>query len=581
MSYRYVALVGVDRNRGTGGVPLAKGPTQRDPIRECFTSASIRVFVSDGTPCQPPPGGGFAVGHLFSRADTATGASARQLPEFPSQESLRTHFLKNFWGEYVLIQPADESVDGFTVTRDPSGGVPCLFSVQDGSGFITSSVALATHHGLYRKRVDWDSIALCLAYPNLKTSRTGLADIRELLPGCSLHANETDSRTELAWSPWDFVARERRYDNVADAAGDIRRTVSTVVKTWAGIDDSILMELSGGLDSSIVASCLKNTGSRITCCNVVTPVPGGDERQYAGQMADYLDVQLQTECLDAYIACAGVAPPPASFSPHMGILQHAVSNVMVSAGQRNGTSSFYLGAGGDTVFGLLTNAVPAADAMKERGLLAGISTIRDLSVLHQCTVWKAAQLTLRKMLNPPKSPCVPDRSFINPSMDPGPPGSHPWFIPPADVLPGDRERIFDLASNQLFRDMVFRGENSWVRMPLLSQPVLETSLRVPSWMSISGGRNRSVARSAFADTLPEEVLQRRSKGTFIGYLGALFKHNRNQIRDTLLTGSLQGHRLLDADALTTFFKSELPPRDKSFTRVLGLLMVENWVGHQT
>jgi asparagine synthase (glutamine-hydrolysing) len=117
-------------------------------------------------------------------------------------------------------------------------------------------------------------------------------------------------------------------------------------------------------------------------------------------------------------------------------------------------------------------------------------------------------------------------------------------------------------------------------MPLLSQPVMEACLAAPCWMWISGGRNRAVARDAFADLLPLDVLSRRSKGTFMSYLGAVYQKNKEQMRDFLLTGHLQAHGLLDADAVQSRIESRLPPRDESFTRIFELCMTENWVRHQ-
>ncbi|MEW9625812.1 asparagine synthase-related protein [Rhodanobacter geophilus] len=579
MSYRYIALVDVNRRWNLANLTEIEAALQMDNMRERFTSGSIRLFLAAETPFQPLPGGGFAIGHLFSRTFAPFDAMAR-LSTFSSNKRLREHVTENCWGEYVLVQPDERDGTGITLTRDPSGGVPCIYSLRNGSGFITSGISLATRLDLYRKRIDWDVLIHCLTYPNLKTRRTAFADICELLPGSSLAIDPRNLTTHPNWSPWKFVARGHRHTNLVDAAADIRASVASVVHAWADVDESILMELSGGIDSSIVAACLKNAGPRVTCYNLATPVPGADERQYARQMAACLGVDLQTEQLDLDIACGDVAPFPDAVSPRMGILQYAVSHAMEAAALRHGASSTYTGSGGDTVFGLLTNAVPAADAIRERGVIAGLSSIRDLSVLHQCTMWKAARLTARKMIRAPKAACVPDCTFMNPSLFIAPAEAHPWFDAPKGMLPGDWERIVDLASNQLFRDIVYRGENCWIRMPLLSQPVVEACLRVPSWMSISGGHNRVAARAAFADVLPPDILNRRSKGSFVGYLGAVFKRNKNQIRETLLSGGLNDQHLLDADALTRFFEAELPPRDKSFTRVLSLFTAENWVRHQ-
>nr|WP_281268535.1 asparagine synthase-related protein [Fulvimonas soli] len=100
------------------------------------------------------------------------------------------------------------------------------------------------------------------------------------------------------------------------------------------------------------------------------------------------------------------------------------------------------------------------------------------------------------------------------------------------------------------------------------------------WMWIAGGRNRAVARSAFAEMLPRQVLERRSKGSFMGYSGAVYRRNKNAMRNFLLDGQLQAHGLLDTDALRRAFDGDVAPRDRSLTRIFDLCMVENRVRHQ-
>jgi len=119
-----------------------------------------------------------------------------------------------------------------------------------------------------------------------------------------------------------------------------------------------------------------------------------------------------------------------------------------------------------------------------------------------------------------------------------------------------------------------------MRMPLLSQPVMEACLKAPSWMWFDGGRNRALARSAFAELLPQEILDRGSKGTFVNYTAAIYRRNVKPLRDFLLTGHLQSRGLINADVLKLFFQTELRPRDQSFMRIFDLAMIENWVRHQ-
>lgn len=579
MPYAYIALV-VDESHSNYRLASAAGTALREMDMQEVLSGRISLYCSRETPIHHFSGGGILIGDVFHRtgAPLAAGAS---FPLLPSGAEARKYLTENYWGDYLFIQPPTESERDWTVMRDPSGALACVYSLgRQGHGFITSDVSLATRSGIYQRQVDWSYVPHCLTYPYAKAGRTGLAEINELLPGCSLRFHETNVVVEQQWSPWDFVARKERYSDPSEAAVEIRNAIATVVNAWAGPRESILLELSGGLDSSIVAASLRDTGAAVTCCTLVTPVPGADERTYARLMADYLGVELRSRELTFESARFDFPLASDSVNPSVAALQYAVNEQMEAAGELYGATSFYSGGGGDTVFCYLNGATPAVDALQERGLLAGLSAIRDLAELHRCTFWRAARLTLRKMQHGPRPPHKPDSSFLGPAGVAPAGDVHPWMSAPDRALPGDRERIVDLAGTQIFRDGIPRNGKRRFRMPLLSQPVMEACLRAPSWMWIAGGRNRIVARTAFSDLLPEQVAQRRSKGSFMNYYGAVYRRNKLRMRDYLLTGGLHANHLLDANALKQFFQKDPGPRDESFTRIFELCMVENWVRRQ-
>jgi asparagine synthase (glutamine-hydrolysing) len=311
---------------------------------------------------------------------------------------------------------------------------------------------------------------------------------------------------------------------------------------------------------------------------MMTPVPGSDERGYAKRISDRLGTALHTEWLGFEHMQFDFAPPSDSVAPRVGPLQHAVEQVMQGAADRLGANAHISGAGGDTVFCYLRTAAPATDAIRAAGLWRGLTTIWDLSQLHQCTVWKAGRLALRKLLRPPTAPYVKEHAFLSSKVRTDV-EAHPWYAVPTEVLPGDRERIFELAGSQVFRESTVRGHARPVRMPLLSQPVMESCLRVPTWMWVTGGHNRAVARSAFAERLPPELLHRRSKGSLMNFLGATYGRTKHSVGDFLLSGELTSRGLLDADSLRQFIGRELLPREETFTRLYDLCMIENWVRH--
>jgi len=578
MGYHYIALV----ETGSPGTAPQMSDSQIAFLRSRHMQhvpmpGPIALFVSHETPTMTVPGG-MVIGHLFSK--DGQPAKPENLPAQTSAECLTEHMLMHYWGEYLLIQPTVCHSPGLDILREPSGGVSCVYSHQENAGFVTSDISLATGLGLHDRQIDWDFIAQALAYPHVNTARTGFAGVRELLPGCSLILSGTAAKVRQAWSPWAFVTSPHRHHDPQEAAAEVRTTVDTVIKALAETDKTILVELSGGLDSSIVAMCLRGTAAQATCFNLVTPVPGADERQYARQVAHGLGVELHAEKLDFVNANFDFELPVQTTKPRMSVLQHVSEEAMTAMARTHGATSFFSGGGGDTVFCYAAGAVPAADAFQEIGPSAGLAAVRDLSTLHQCTYWKAGRLTLKKLLRGAKAPFKANTSFLDPSIAIPELDHHPWFAAPTGTLAGDQERIADLAGTQVFRDGAPRGSTHWLRLPLLSQPVMEACLKAPTWMWIAGGENRAIARAAFADRLSRDVLERRSKGTFMNYFGAIYERKKPHIREYLLTGHLQAQGLLDTKALEAFFETVLPPRDTSFMRTFDLCMIENWIRHQ-
>lgn len=516
----------------------------------------VALFTTEGTPVFSLPGDALIVGDLYCR-DGRSITDPDQLEPFPSQRAFREHLLEHYWGEYLLIQPGDQERDHISIMRDPSSGIACAYSVQDGEGFITSDLAIPSQLGLHHDRVDWDFIDHCLIYPRAKINRTGLEGVCELLPGCMLLIEGQAISISQAWSPWNFIAPSKRLSDPVEATCILRETITKVVKSMAETDRSLLLELSGGLDSSIVGACLAQAQAQIACCTAITPLPGADERRYARLIADQLGAELLQRPLDFNEADISFPLPQHSLRPAVWVLGHAVSRVMDEAAALQDVRSHFSGSGGDTVFGYLSTAAPAADAFRAHGIAAGVHAVADLSKLHGCTMLKAARLTCRKLFLPPKPPCKADTSLLAHTGISAPLELHPWLEAPDEALPGDRERIFDLCGNQLFADATLRAGERRVRMPLLSQPVMEVCLRVPSWMWIADGKNRAIARSAFAGQLHHDVLNRRSKGTFMNYTYSVYERNKEMIRHFLLDGHLQAHGLLNPTMLNRFL--DTPP----------------------
>jgi len=574
MSYKFLALAG-NENRNAPQIDTAGAKVNGMHCR--LSQGNLQVFVAAETPTLSISDHGILIGRLFTKQGHPV---VGELTWDRTNISLQRYLLENFWGEYVVIEPKRGDETGVTFLRDPSGGMPCFYSVESGAGFVTSSVSLANGLGLCSREVDWDFVLHSLTYTYLESERTGLRGLRELLPGCALDIKDSHTSTKAAWSPWPFAAPDRRHTDFAEASANVRNAVSLAVRVWASVDRSVLLELSGGLDSSIVAACLREARAETTCCTMVAPVPGTDERQYARQVAEHLQFELLSAEIDLENAEFNFPPPLDSASPGMGILHHPVDSAISKLASNLGARSLFSGAGGDSIFSYLQGATPAADAFRERGISAGIRAILDLSSLHQCTPTRAGRLTLRKLIHGAKPCWRPNHALLSQVARRIPFDAHPWFDTPEGALPGDKERISDLVGTQSYRDGIARSARWPMRYPLLSQPVMEACLSVPTWMWISGGRNRSVARAAFADALPGSILNRRSKGSYTRYYAAIYERKRDDMLRFLMDGLLASRDLLDVDELRREASSVHRPENPLNTRVFDLCMVENWVRHQ-
>ena len=481
--------------------------------------------------------------------------------------------LRSWWGAYVAFMSGAER-GAIHVLRDPSGAMACYRCAIPGAHVFFSDVTVACALGLIDPRPDRVFAGHCLAYPDLRTARTGLIGVEEVLAGGRLSVQlEGGAASTTAWTPWAFAAADQQIRDRKQALEALRAETQRCVSAWASRTASIRLELSGGLDSSIVAACLKEQRAAIACVTLVTPDPGADERAYARSMAASIGAPLEEVLLDSAAGDVRAAPPMRSPRPGTGVLQQVLDTAL--SGQGAQVDAIFTGGGGDNLFCYLGTAAPAADVLLTHGPGSlFLETLDDLAVLHGCTAWRAGQMAIRKALRRPR-PWRQDPLFLS-NIALAPPDHHPWLDAPRGALPGKREHIAALMRIQNAPDGKARQAIAPIRYPLLSQPLVELCLTIPSWMWVTGGRNRALARDAFSGRLPELILERTTKGDFTGFLGAIYERQKPALADLLLGGWLAGEGLLDVVRIEAYLAASDPPRDVNFYRLLEIAGVEVW-----
>lgn len=576
MAPRFLAKARATVADGRTPQPFAAKAMRDFRLKTVFDDGRLQVMTNAETPLTVLPGRrGVILGALFRRAGRGGAGSLSEAEGDEIEASGGASLLRSHWGGYVAFV-APSAVGPIRILRDPSGAAACYYMERDGAWFMFSDVDLPLCLGWLEPRIDRDFVAHHLAYPNLRTDRTGLTDVGDLLAGARLSLSATGGAVETCWSPWTFASPERRIRDRAVAVQAVRAETERCVQAWASGAQSIVLELSGGLDSSIVAACLADPPAPVSCVTLVTPDPGADERRYARLVANQIASPLEAVFLDVAKIRADRRPCLALPRPGLGLLQQAIDGAFYGWAAEQSFDRFITGGGGDNVFCSLATAAPAADALRRHGLgPVFLRAVKDVAEVHGSTVWRAARLAVKKAF------CRPgqwkrDTRFLEASAVPAQPFAHPWLETPRGALHGGYEHIVALMSIQSISDGKERLTLAPIYYPLLSQPLVELCLQIPSWMWVDGGRDRSVARDAFEGRLPPEVLGRRLKGDFTGFCGALYERHRADLRDLLLGGWLAQSGVVDAAAIEAYLAATAPATDLGFYRLLEMAGVEAW-----
>jgi asparagine synthase (glutamine-hydrolysing) len=519
---------------------------------------------------------GLIVGPLFDRRHPGPVGTLAPEDQAKIRASQGPHLTETFWGGYVAFLRTEEGID---LLRAPLGDLACLFVHQAPRTWVASDIALLKRTGMAPLSTDWSMIAQHLAWPYLRGSWTCLEKVMALPSGHRLQSRYARLSMAQLWSPWTFanhtqcLTRDEHVERIA-------RTVTNSVATLAGHWGRPVLLLSGGLDSSILAATL--AGRDADLLTLYTRDPIGDERAYAAQVAEHLGKPLiealrEVSEIHPLRSAAGGLPWPAR-----RLFEQETTRQIDIAAAAHGAAALMTGGGGDNVFCALQSAAPVADRLLVEGPGPGmLATAREISALASAPMPTVLRSALAKAMPwARRSIARPDHAYLSEEATAragASPPAHPWLTPPSRPLPGVAGHIRLLALAQSFSEGRDPAATIPTILPLLAQPVVEACLAVPSWLWFEKGRNRALARRAFAPHLPRAIVERRSKGTPDSFQGEIFEHHHATLRDMLLGGALADQGLIDLPRLTRLFSGPVPMAPPDVGSLLRLVDVEAWL----
>jgi asparagine synthase (glutamine-hydrolysing) len=594
--FRYIALAWDDRIAAhrAAALRLSHALREYDGCQTALLRPGLHVYTAGARQgvngAYVLPGDrGVVLGKLFRRHELGQpAASDVQLDAEDADRILCTDgqaLVRDYWGRYVAFLPTPAG--GTQMLRDPCGTLPCwrMQHAGVGIGFSWLEDVLQALPEVPLPAVDWDGLAAHILLGHMGGRDTALKGIHQVPPGESTPLVPGIGRPALLWNAVD-IAREGARKEFADAADQLRQTTRACVQAWADRYDPILLRLSGGVDSAILLSCLDRNGSetRVTCLNYHSPGSDSDERSYARLAAGHAGRPLLERQRDADFRLEQVLdvarmPMPGSYIGRMG-----TSRMDAEVAAALGAVAMFTGGGGDQLFFELRCTWPAADYLRTRGPARGfLDAALDAARLGRVSVWQAIRQAVIDSLHP-TDPCDGSGRHLMLARPEAlaPTWQRERFIHPAlhagHRLPiGKLHQVHDLSCAFDYYDPYQRQAAPELVNPLLSQPLLELCLALPTFVLTRGGRGRALARQAFAGDIPAEIAGRRSKGGMDEHIAAVLQRNLPFARSLLLDGELLRRGLLDRERLEATLAGRISAQAAHVGEVHGYIAIEAWL----
>lgn len=557
--------------RRTGSQPTVE---RSGAVRPVFSHHAMTIWSAEPTIALGEYG--CIIGHLFTR----------ELPSRPVRavdgdmlaRILRSggrSLLSEFWGGYVaaFIGPNGSA----NILRDPSGAMPCYFRRENDSVRVADDICELAARGT--TSVNRDELVRYLASSDAPGRSTCVFGVEQLIAGERLSLAEALLVIESCWSPWDFVTPlESR--SAAEMSERLREVTLDCLARWADLYDDILLGVSGGLDSSIVAAGVQ-ARKEVACLTLVGPDADGDERRHARALTDALGLPLLEAHYDMEDIDVTKAPAPHHPWPNALFFRQGIEAIHRRYAEGGRVGAHFSGNGGDAIFCNMRSALPFVDRFLVEGPRVSLgATLRDLCDLTGAdgrTVLRETWKRYRRLGEPRAlkfNGLGLQADYLSRIAAAG--FRHPWTVDvPAGALPGKAAHVAFLARAHRSLELYPRRNAPPHVAPLLSQPIVELGLSIPTWAWIAGGRNRSVARAAFEGLLPDQILQRSHKGGPGGFCQAIYDRHGAAMRSHLRDGWLARAGILDQAILDG-------PEDPGWRgtersdRILSLAAAESW-----
>jgi asparagine synthase (glutamine-hydrolysing) len=578
--FRYVALIWAAQDAQQ--VDAAQACARRlrassSHWQEVLDRPGLRVLCADIRPGSLEPHvmagkAGIVLGALFAcrtDLDDDTPALTCKLDEARTTaivDSRGEWLLRNAWGNYVAFV-TDPLVGSTLVVKDPCGSLPCFSTPCRGITVVFSSIADCMELGAVSFTVNRRFIEHRLYGGEMTQQCDALNEVTQIHRGECIEFAPLQQPAivgrRFLWNPFAVARSHAPLDDPSQAATVLRNTLRSCTSTLASGHESVLLRLSGGLDSSIVLSCLQATPRRPRLLAYTQYTPNGpmDPRPWARMaIGDSGCEHIEVESTPAAIRLSAIlemAPAAEPFSTLMCLVTAAQEQSLIA---RQAATATFSGDGGDCAFGSFCIGEAAAAYLRRHGPSSAVVRLaaESASILGQ-TTWHALKRALqmwitRRSLTNLASLNDEARKLVTEEVVrecEAAPAVHPWLagLPHAPWEPTSKLGML-LGTPDLYAGQAKpSAAGPEIVAPIYAQPFMELVLRIPADVLFTGGQDRGLARRAFRGDVAQPILNRLWKDRAGDFHDEIIRRNLDWLREIFLDGVLVGEGLLDKAAV--------------------------------
>lgn len=468
-------------------------------------------------------------------------------------------FIKKYWGDYIFIEKNEDTLH---ILRSLTGKVS-LYYIKTDSGNIVFSSEISILRQILSNEIffNYEYLSSVFLQSTVPTINTLFIGINELSFGCELKINQHLFETNLAWNPLDYCQPFQDEDYFIKK---ITNTLLSTLETLADPLENILLEFSGGLDSSALLLCLKHIlrdNQKLTAINIFdSSVESSNERIHAKKIAkeagiDLIEVDFSNSLPFSFSERLNYQPN----KPSLGFKLLKLDQKMAHIAQNYKGARFISGHGGDHIFMCPPPIESLVDLVIDKNFNLK-QKLTELSLHYREPFYPLLKIAFKNYFLylcgfPYKSlifnsyttpPWIKDEVHTLSKMI----RMHPFYeIKNKRVPPGKFSQINAIYNGLTSIKKCVINENNPILYPLFTQPMLELALSAPSYKLYSKEFDRYHLRKAIHNLFNTESVWRTDKGSILGVIQLGFRKNIKKITELCLEGNFAREGLIEKDLL--------------------------------